>query len=156
MVNKRIQANNNNRKIGCSNYIQAMLWLESTLPYDSARLETVTGLHNSIPDKLSMKDPSCPAPKKNATYIWKHPLHQNLNYSPLRQQFTLTTAILFYHWMWIWKRKTRQLSTLISPLFLLYCHDVFDEFRDPLVKSSTLNCFQRANLLRTPSLGIKP
>ena len=50
-------------------------------------------------------------------------------------------------------KKKKQLSALISPLFLLYCHDVFDEFRDPLVKSSTLNCFQRANLLRTQSLG---
>ena len=31
LVNERIQANNNNNKKGCSNYIQAMLWLESTL-----------------------------------------------------------------------------------------------------------------------------
>ena len=31
VVNERIQANNNNNQKGCSNYIQAMLWLESTL-----------------------------------------------------------------------------------------------------------------------------
>ena len=31
VVNERIQANNNKNKKGCSNYIQAMLWLESTL-----------------------------------------------------------------------------------------------------------------------------
>ena len=61
---------------------------------NSARLETVTGLHNSTPDKLSMKDPC--APKKKCYYIRKNPLHQNLNYSPLRKQLTQTTAILSF------------------------------------------------------------
>ena len=73
--------------------------------------QLVTGLHNSTPDKSSMKL------YKNTTNILKHPLHHNLNHSPLQQQLTQTTATLCPITLDLKKRM--QLSTLISLLSFL-------------------------------------
>ena len=115
---------------------------------NSARLETVTTLHNSTPDKLSMKDPSPPPPppppqKKNATTYGSIPCSRILTTvlfgsSSLRPQlYSLLSLNVDLH------EKENAIANSDQPTV-------------PSLLPSTLNYFQKTNLLRTPSLGIKP
>ena len=140
LVNERIQANNNNNNKKAVAIIYKLCYGLSQL-CNSARLETVTGLHNSTPDKLSMKDPS--APKKNATI-----------YGSISCTRILTTVLFGSSSL------RPQLYSLLSLNVDLHEKENAiansDQPAVPSLLPSTLNCFQKANLLRTPSLGIKP